>query len=368
MEPSIAETMYQIFRQANMDLLDGLDEAQKRFVWTDMLGWNADTPVQYPLAFTQAYAWPAGEDNPPPGSSMSQTPHLLHVFGNYKQTRTVYTIDRTLLHHLVDMKWPKKIRLEAAALPKNGCVLDFPAHEAFGVENIQGNDRVQVICTYNLNAEGELEILLSALCLRWNAEGSRDLVTLGSLTAWLEMRSPTLEDAILNFVISIHDAYEAGISEPTGLGEPFNKKQQANEDRPFTTNWQRYLKTVLTVLLYINGNNDLLELKQPPDPGSKNNARRRRLGKIQPLTETTVPPRHFLVGRTFASTIQRWDEQERADATKTGRSIRPHLRAAHAHKYWIGKGRTQQRVRFLMPVSVKCWTPPESLPARRLVK
>jgi hypothetical protein len=369
MEPAIAETMYQIFRQTNGDLLDGLDDAQAGFTWTDRPEQKIDPRVHYPVDFTQAYAWMGETEDPPTESVLGKIPYLLHAFGNYRRTRTVYTIDRTLLRHLVDSRWPASIPIEAASLPKNGCVLDLPAHEVFGAENIQGNDRVQVICSYDMNPDtGGLDMVLSGLCLRRNSEGLRELVSLEGLTAWLNLSSPNLEDAILDYAIFMHDAFDQKRSDLLRAGNTPDEMNRASEEKLFSKEWFRYLKTILSVLLYINGNDDLLEIEQPADPGPMNKAKRRRLAKEGTLPKAERSLRQYQVGRKFASIIQRWEEQERSDAERTGRSVRPHLRAAHAHLYRVGKGRTGQRVKFLPPIPVKGWEAPETVPATRLVK
>jgi hypothetical protein len=60
------------------------------------------------------------------------------------------------------------------------------------------------------------------------------------------------------------------------------------------------------------------------------------------------------VGRSFTRAIERWELEHTSEVSgPTGRTVRPHLRRAHAHLYWTGEGRKSPRVRFLLPVSVK---------------
>jgi hypothetical protein len=55
----------------------------------------------------------------------------------------------------------------------------------------------------------------------------------------------------------------------------------------------------------------------------------------------------------LACAIEHWEiEHRRDEGVTTGRTVRPHMRRAHPHLYWTGEGRTQPRVRFLLPVSV----------------
>ena len=65
-------------------------------------------------------------------------------------------------------------------------------------------------------------------------------------------------------------------------------------------------------------------------------------------------PTHYAVGKEFSRAIERWEIGHRgAPGVETGRTVRPHIRNAHSRLYWTGPGRTQPRVRFLLPISVK---------------
>jgi hypothetical protein len=65
-------------------------------------------------------------------------------------------------------------------------------------------------------------------------------------------------------------------------------------------------------------------------------------------------PTHYAVGKEFSRAIERCEIGHRGDpVVETGGTVRPHMRNAHSHLYWTGPGRTQPRVRFLLPISVK---------------
>ncbi len=61
------------------------------------------------------------------------------------------------------------------------------------------------------------------------------------------------------------------------------------------------------------------------------------------------------VGVTYRKALERWEIQQTQEIASgsSGRSVRPHLRRAHSHLYWTGPGRTEPRVRFLLPIPVK---------------
>ena len=85
-------------------------------------------------------------------------------------------------------------------------------------------------------------------------------------------------------------------------------------------------------------------------PAVKSKLERRDPERFRDLRE----PTHYAVGKEFSRPIERWEIGHRGDpGVETGRTMRPHMRNAHSHLYWTGPGRTQPRVRFLLPISVK---------------
>ena len=46
------------------------------------------------------------------------------------------------------------------------------------------------------------------------------------------------------------------------------------------------------------------------------------------------------------------DDKTLKNAVGTGRSVRPHVRRAHWHHYWVGEGRTRLEVRWIEPTFV----------------
>lgn len=368
-----AEIAYQSFRSGFSDWFDSLDENQRNFYWDDAPDKKIDPRVNYPLDFTHAMVDTTLGGAPASSDPNSRLAQLLHAFGNYAKVRTVYTIDRTLFSHLIRAKWPDDIPISAAALPKNGCVLDIPVHEVFGSENIQDCNRIQIICTYDMNGEtGDLDIVLTALSINRNHDG-KPVMMLDELNFWINMKSANLADAILDYAIYMDAAPERvkqWVENKLVVWSeiPDERDSEVRETRLFSKEWLRYLKAILSVLLYINGNDDLMELKDPK-AAPTNKSARRRLAKEKPNrgpAEATL--RVFQVGGKYASTIQRWEESVNVETNSTGRSPRPHLRAAHAHTYRVGKGRTDIRVRFLPPIPVKGWEAPEVVPANRLVR
>jgi len=117
---------------------------------------------------------------------------------------------------------------------------------------------------------------------------------------------------------------------------------------------------VLTVLLYLGGEPDLV---RQVHPGTKP-ARERRMHRCDPDRWRDLrAPTLYAVGTAFRAAIERWEIEEQDQASPpVGRTVRPHVRRAHAHLYWTGPGRTASRVRFLLPVPVTGGSMPDEAP------
>ena len=93
--------------------------------------------------------------------------------------------------------------------------------------------------------------------------------------------------------------------------------------------------------------------------GSSIPARNRQ---IRPTLQKRAPDRYndlrepkiHAVGKSFTRAIERWEIEHLPEKdNESSRTMRPHMRRAHAHLYWTGEGREMPRVRFLLPISVK---------------
>jgi hypothetical protein len=106
----------------------------------------------------------------------------------------------------------------------------------------------------------------------------------------------------------------------------------------------------LTVLLYLGGEPDVVRLVHSGAKPIKESMRKRDPERWKDLDEATT----YAVGKDFTRAIERWEIEHSRDAgDESGRLVRPHMRRAHSHLYWIGAGRRVPRVRFLLPISVK---------------
>lgn len=60
----------------------------------------------------------------------------------------------------------------------------------------------------------------------------------------------------------------------------------------------------------------------------------------------------FVIGKSFEKQLASGTEYQKSTATGTGRTVRPHVRRAHWHHYWVGEGRTRLEVRWIEPTFV----------------
>jgi hypothetical protein len=106
----------------------------------------------------------------------------------------------------------------------------------------------------------------------------------------------------------------------------------------------------LTMLLYLTGEPDLMHIVHPGEKPLEAKIARTDPERYRDLAAPSIQA----AGKTFARAIERWEIEHRGDdGAITGRMARPHMRRAHSHLYWTGKGRKQPRVRFPLPISVK---------------
>lgn len=60
----------------------------------------------------------------------------------------------------------------------------------------------------------------------------------------------------------------------------------------------------------------------------------------------------FVIGKSFEKQLASGTEYQKSTAIGTGRTVRPHVRRAHWHHYWVGEGRTRLEVRWIEPTFV----------------
>ncbi|MBZ0159121.1 hypothetical protein [Candidatus Methylomirabilis sp.] len=111
-------------------------------------------------------------------------------------------------------------------------------------------------------------------------------------------------------------------------------------------------RLAVILLLYLSGDPDVIRVVHSgakPDRDAR--MRRKDPERWRDIREPTV----WDVGVGYRKALERWEIEQAREigAHSSDRSVRPHMRRAHAHLYWTGPGRTEPRVRFLLPIAVK---------------
>lgn len=117
---------------------------------------------------------------------------------------------------------------------------------------------------------------------------------------------------------------------------------------------ESYIRIAVSAAYYLASRNaEVREVKLPKDlrPAivSKQN------GKIkQKKVNTRTFEVGYIIGKNFEKqmTAKTSDCQRLLTTEPTGRTVRPHVRRAHWHHYWVGEGRTRLEVRWIEPTFV----------------
>ncbi len=237
----------------------------------------------------------------------------------YRESKTVYRVEPLLAEALAQTPWPEHVPTAALRLPSRCPVLALPWEGA----------SVHVSAYY-------------------------DLLTAQERSGALELRLGHLDD---------HQWWPLSVLHLTGpdLGACVRAAgaRVEREGGPAGLFTSDLAGLTLTVLLYLAGEPDLVRQVHPgAKPAREGRMRRRDPERWRDLRAPTL----YAVGTAFRAAIERW-ELERLDeeSVRGERTVRPHVRRAHAHLYWTGPGRTAPRVRFLLPIPVKGGRVPEEV-------
>jgi hypothetical protein len=244
----------------------------------------------------------------------------LLVWAAHRDAKTVWRIEPRLVEALSDCPWPDETPMTAIRLPSRCPVLEWQSPEG----------PIVVSACYDLltgqEATGKLELRLQWLHEhRW--------VPL----AILYNDAPTVSAAL-------EQAQAAGVERAEKIvGASMDAGASFRSD---------LARIIVILLLYLSSEPDVVRAVHPgakPDRDAR--MRRRDPERWADIREPTV----WEVGVEYRKALERWETEQTREiaADSSGRSVRPHMRRAHAHLYWTGPGRTEPRVRFLLPIAVK---------------
>jgi hypothetical protein len=279
-------------------------------------------------------------------------PAELSFFEPYRRCKVVYKVHPMLADHLKNTTWPEKLPCSAIKLPYEATVIELEGEvyclhydvnpETFfvpGTNYGNPNDKACVRADVDYS-NPPLDLYVK----RVNEENK--VVPAGII----DLQAPTLQDSLERF----YDSWTKTPKMRDLLAAEFGDNNVEQEMRNYIKETNLVMQRILTVLLYITGNADIVSIVHP---GQKPRAERlkakpgtRRYEIERDLSE----PDEYLVGHNYVSVLERWEEeQSKAEQGGTHASPRPHIRQAHAHLYWAGEGRKIARVHFLPPIPVK---------------
>ena len=283
------------------------------------------------------------------------------AYSAYRRTKIIYRLNEHLAWALLEAKWPGAYPLDQLRLPHNGMVIDVPPQimrhlagvngaltdlspEEFAIGLSTYKSWNQFICYYDLESLQDQDRTSSPrIAIRVGRLGIPDSERVYAAGKFPLQGCKTLDESWRQFVARADDMWAQHGCEP-----PSKQMSTAGVDDRLPL-----FRLLLNAILYIQGDDDVVATVHPgqrPTKSSKNPVKARRFQDL-------AIPRTFEVGSRYGAMIERWEIEEGkelgAEGEDTGRTVRPHLRAAHAHLYWTGPGRTEARVRFLPPIKVK---------------
>lgn len=245
----------------------------------------------------------------------------LLVWAAYRDAKTVWRIESCLFDALSDCPWPDETPMTAIRLPSRCPVLEWQGSEG----------PIVVSACYDLltgqEGTGKLELRLQWLHEhRW--------VPL----AILYNDAPTVSAALEQAQAASVDRAQTIVGISVEVGASFRSD---------------LARMAVILLLYLSGEPDLVRRVHPgTKPERDARMRRKDPERWADIREPTV----WDVGVEYRKALERWEiEQAReiGGAHSPDRSVRPHMRRAHAHLYWTGPGKTEPQVKFLLPIAVK---------------
>jgi hypothetical protein len=238
----------------------------------------------------------------------------------YREAKTLYRVEPVLAEALARTPWPEQVPTEALRLPSRCPVVTLPWE----------GETVHVAAYY-------------------------DLLTSREETGQLELRLVRLQGALWWTVSLLHM-----LGQDLGACVRSAGARVEMEDGPADAFKTDLAGLALTILLYLTGEPDVVKQVHP---GAKPQRDARMQRREPERWKDLRNPALFAVGTAYRAAIERWEQEQRRETGEaTGRTVRPHVRRAHAHLYWTGKGRQSPRVRFLLPIPVKGASVPEEAP------
>lgn len=129
-------------------------------------------------------------------------------------------------------------------------------------------------------------------------------------------------------------------------------KEELEKTQDYNAKMEPYLRIAVSAAYYLASKN--AEIKEVKIPKEK-----RPVLVSKPVTKpkkVNVKTYNvgYIIGKSFEKQLSTTtaEYEKHKNAVGTGRSVRPHVRRAHWHHYWVGEGRTRLEVRWIEPTFV----------------
>lgn len=281
-----------------------------------------------------------GVDNPDPAVH----PALFGALVSWRPTKGIYRFHPALYEALIETDLDGEV--------PSSLLLRMPGHAVFIETPVSENMPfpIEGFFAYLSRMGKQDELQIVALQRKDERFHNDEFAPLRDLTLFsLPLGNHPVSDLVrLHFERSETDANEADI----------RKSKYSETDDGAKLIIEHVVSGMLSLLLYLCSEQPEIDDWMPPEPKAKFFGTKQRLIAAKEATSWNVGLR---IGA--ALDLSSKQERERENEGGTGTTLRPHIRRAHWHSFWVGKrGEQTLSLRWLPPIAVNT-EGAENLPA-----
>ena len=127
-------------------------------------------------------------------------------------------------------------------------------------------------------------------------------------------------------------------------------EEELEKNQNYNAQVESYLRIAVSAAYYLASKN--AEIKEVKIPKEKRPILVSKPGAAPKKVNVKTYNVGFVIGKSFEKQLASGEEYQKSTATGMGRTVRPHVRRAHWHHYWVGGGRTRLEVRWIEPTFV----------------
>lgn len=129
-------------------------------------------------------------------------------------------------------------------------------------------------------------------------------------------------------------------------------EEELEKNQNYNAKMESYLRIAVSAAYYLASKN--AEIKEVKIPKEKRPILASKPGMKPKKVNVKTYNVGFVIGKSFEKQLSTTaaEYEKHKSAAGTGRSVRPHVRRAHWHHYWVGEGRTRLEVRWIEPTFV----------------